>query len=51
MKNTEPYDNLFHKIKTVIQRAFPNAKILMFGSSAAYLSVVGSDIDVLVYDP
>ena len=23
----------------------------MFGSSAAYLSVIGSDIDVVVYDP
>ena len=29
---------------------FPTAKILLFGSSAAYLAVLGSDIDVLVYD-
>ena len=29
---------------------FPNAKVVLFGSSAAYLAVQGSDIDILVHD-
>lgn len=50
VKQTAPYDNFFAKIKSIIQGRFPNAKILLFGSSAAFLAVQGSDIDILVHD-
>jgi DNA polymerase sigma len=50
VKDTTPYDKLFNKIKGVIQTHFPSAKIMLFGSSAAYLAVKGSDIDIVVYD-
>ena len=50
VRNTEPYQDFFEKVKQVIQEAFPNSHVVLFGSSASYLAVQGSDIDVLVYD-
>ena len=50
IKETEPYNNFFLKIKSVLEKRFPQAKIMLFGSTAANLGVYGSDIDVLVYD-
>lgn len=50
MRDTEPYQDFFEKVKQVIQEIFPNSHVMLFGSSASYLAVQGSDIDVLVYD-
>ena len=42
--------SLFNLIQKLIQKDFPNAQFILFGSSGASLAIQGSDIDVLVFD-
>ena len=50
VKQIEPFDDFFNKIKKSLQTIFPKASICLFGSAAVYLAVRGSDIDVVVMD-
>lgn len=42
---------MVNRIKTVVQKAYPDAKVLVFGSCATGLNLPNSDIDLLVYYP
>ena len=46
----EPYDDFFKKVRRSLLVIFPKARICLFGSAAAQLTVIGSDIDVVVED-
>ena len=40
-----------NRIKTVVQKIYPQAKVLIFGSCATGINLPRSDIDLLVYYP
>jgi len=39
------------RIAKVVNKAYPQAKVLVFGSCATGLNLPNSDIDLLVYNP
>lgn len=43
--------DVVERIRTVVNRAYPHAKVLVFGSCATGLNLPNSDIDLLVYYP
>lgn len=42
---------MVNRIKTVVQKVYPEAKVLIFGSCATGINLPKSDIDLLVYYP
>ena len=51
MKDYEPHELLFTKIKKLVRTKFPEAEFVLFGSAGSQLAIRGSDIDVVVYQP
>ena len=44
-------EEVVSRIKKVVQKAYPDAKVLIFGSCATGINLPQSDIDLLVYYP
>ena len=44
-------EEVVERIKKVVQKAYPDAKVLIFGSCATGINLPQSDIDLLVYYP
>ena len=46
----EARQSLFKRIETQVKKVIPQAKVVMFGSTATCLALRGSDVDILVYE-
>ena len=44
-------EEVVDRIKRVVHRVYPDAKVLIFGSCATGINLPQSDIDLLVYYP
>ena len=44
-------ETVVERIKKVVQKVYPDAKVLIFGSCATGINLPASDIDLLVYYP
>jgi DNA polymerase sigma len=50
LEDLTEHERLFQKVKKIILSKFPNARVLLFGSTGANLAIKGSDIDISVID-